>query len=107
MRGRTRTIRPFRAASSWTIRCPNSTASKPSEALDKGWRSPNRVDSHADVDMAVAACKQGAFDLLRKPCARRPHRRSRGGLKVRAGMQHHHDEVCGLFEGLTDETPRS
>ena len=65
--------------------------------LDKGWRWP-------DVDMAVTAFKQGAFDLLRKPVA--PDvliAAVESSLeKVRAGMQHHHDEVCGLFEGLTN-----
>lgn len=62
------------------------------------------MTAHADVDMAVTAFKQGAFDLLRKPVA--PDvliAAVESSLeKVRAGMQHHHDEVCGLFEGLTN-----
>lgn len=73
--------------------------------LDKGWRWPVVfMTAHADVDMAVTAFKQGAFDLLRKPVA--PDvliAAVESSLeKVRAGMQHHHDEVCGLFEGLTN-----
>ena len=73
--------------------------------LDKGWRWPVIfMTAHADVDMAITAFKQGACDLLQKPVA--PDvliaAVETSLEKVRAGMQHHHDEVCGLFEGLTN-----
>ena len=73
--------------------------------LDKGWRWPVIfMTAHADVDMAITAFKQGACDLLQKPVA--PDvliaAVETSLEKVRAGMRHHHDEVCGLFEGLTN-----
>ena len=73
--------------------------------LDKGWCWPVIfMTAHADVDMAITAFKQGACDLLQKPVA--PDvliaAVETSLEKVRAGMRHHHDEVCGLFEGLTN-----
>lgn len=73
--------------------------------LDKGWCWPVIfMTAHADVGMAITAFKQGACDLLQKPVA--PDvliaAVETSLEKVRAGMRHHHDEVCGLFEGLTN-----